>query len=245
MEILPAIDLREGKVVRLLKGDYAQQTQYSDRPGAVAEAFAAAGARWIHVVDLDAALTGKPANTAAVREIIRCAGGGVKVELGGGARSDEFVDAMLTAGVERVIVGSAALRDWPWFERLVLRPELAGHVALGLDARDGLLAAHGWTQQTQVPAAEVSARVKCWPLGAIIYTDIARDGMLTGVNVQATAAIIASSGLPVIASGGVGGMSDVTACRDAGCAGLIIGKAYYEGRIDLKTAIGEARRENI
>ena len=242
MIVLPAIDLRDGKVVRLQEGDYARQTQYSTDPAAIAVAMAQAGARWIHVVDLDAALSGTPANTAAFRAIRQAVGTGVSLELGGGARTEDAVRAMLEQGADRVVVGSAALKDWAWFERLVRSPGLEGKVALGLDARDGQLAVHGWTQQSRLSAVDVATRARKLPLGAIVYTDIARDGMLTGVNVPATAEVIAASGQPVIASGGVSSLQDLAECRRIGCAGAIIGKAYYEGRIDLRQAIATAEK---
>ncbi|MBI5725683.1 MAG: 1-(5-phosphoribosyl)-5-[(5-phosphoribosylamino)methylideneamino]imidazole-4-carboxamide isomerase [Planctomycetes bacterium] len=239
MEIYPAIDLREGKVVRLARGDYDRQTTYSDDPAAVARSFRQAGAGWVHVVDLDAARTGKPANTDAVKKIIAAAD--IKVQLGGGARSDEAVEAMLAAGVRRVVVGSAAITDWKWFEKLAARPELAGRLALGLDARDGKLAVKGWTQKVDLTAHELACRVRGWPLGAIIYTDISRDGMLGGINVRATARLVGATDVPIIASGGASSMADLEACRKAGCAGAIVGKALYEGKIDLAEAIRKTR----
>ena len=239
MDILPAIDLRGGQVVRLAQGDYARQTTYSDDPAAIAEQFAAAGAGWIHVVDLDAARTGTPTNTDAVRAIRQAVD--VKVELGGGARSDAAIDAMLAMGVDRVVVGSAALKDWAWFERLSKRRDLAGRIALGLDARGSKLAAEGWTEPTDATPTELARRVVGWPLGAIVYTDIARDGMFTGVNVEATAGLIAVTDVPVIASGGVASLDDVRRCKEIGCAGVIVGKAHYEGRIDIAAACEAAR----
>ncbi len=239
MDILPAIDLRGGKVVRLLRGDYAQQTTYGDDPAAVARTFAQAGVPWIHVVDLDAALAGKPVNTAAIAAIRAAVD--VKIELGGGARDDATVEAMIAGGANRVVVGSAALKNWAWFERLASRADLAGKLTLGLDARDGKLSLHGWTQQVDATAVEFARRVKGWPLGAIVYTDIGRDGMLLGVNVAATAELIAATDVPVIASGGVGSIEDIRLCKAAGCAGVIVGKAYYEGRIDLPAAVALAR----
>lgn len=220
--------------MRLARGDYDQQTTYGDDPAAVARQFAAAGARWVHMVDLDAAKSGRPTNTQSVRDVVQSVP--LRVELGGGARSDAAVEAMLELGVSRVVVGSAALSDWAWFEHLVGRPEMAGKIALGLDAREGMLAVHGWTQQSTVRAEELAQRVRGWPLGAIIYTDIARDGMLTGVNVEATGRIVQATDVPVIASGGVASLVDVAACKAASCAGVIVGKAWYEGKIDLAEA---------
>ena len=238
MEIIPAIDLREGKVVRLVRGDYAQQTTYGDDPAAVARVFVQAGVRWIHVVDLDAALMGRPVNTPAVDAIRQAVD--VNIELGGGARDDATVQVMLHGGVNRVVIGSAAVKDWDWFERLARRPELAGKITLGLDARHGKLSVHGWTQQLDITPVDLARRVKGWPLGAIVYTDIGRDGMLEGVNVAATAELIAATDVPVIASGGVASIEDVRLCKAAGCAGVIVGKAYYEGRIDLAEAVALA-----
>jgi len=235
MDILPAIDLRDGKVVRLRQGDYGAQTTYADDPVAVAKSFVAAGATWIHVVDLDAARTGRPTNTDAVAAV--CKAVSARVELGGGLRDDATVEAALALGVHRVVVGSAALKDWEWFGGLVSRSDLAGRIALGLDAREGRLAVHGWTETTPTSALQIARRTRGWSLGAIVYTDIARDGMLTGVNLDATAGIVQATDVPVIASGGVSGLEDVVACRRIGCAGVVIGRAYYEGRIDLARAI--------
>lgn len=242
MDILPAIDLREGKVVRLRQGDYARQTTYCDDPAAVAGQFVAAGARWIHVVDLDGARAGRPMNLPAVRAVAGAAGG-ARVQLGGGARDDAAVEDMLAAGASRVVVGSAALNDWAWFERLLGRRDLAGRIALGLDARQGRLAVHGWMSQLDTTALEVAGRFRGagGPRpAAIVYTDIARDGMLSGPNVQATAELVAAAAVPVIASGGIRGLDDVRQCRRIGCAGAIIGRACYEGTIDLAQAFAAA-----
>jgi phosphoribosylformimino-5-aminoimidazole carboxamide ribotide isomerase len=280
MDILPAIDLREGKVVRLAQGDYARQTTYFDDPAQVATTFENLGAKWIHVVDLDAAkVRGKKgtgsdflksvpvpflpgvnaqafaekgtdtdfrksesvpfsANARAIETIRRAVDCGI--ELGGGARDDDALSRMFDLGADRIVIGSAALKNWAWFEGLLSRPAMAGKLALGLDARDGLLAAHGWTDLTELRADELAARVKGSGLGAIVYTDIARDGMLRGVNVEATASIVASTDVPVIASGGVGGLDDIRQCKKIGCGGVIVGRAYYEGRIDLSEALAIA-----
>ncbi len=241
MEILPAIDLRAGKVVRLAQGDYGRQTTYSDQPDQVARAFESAGAGWIHVVDLDAARSGRRTNADAVRGVrkaVKC-----RIELGGGARDAAAIDAMLADGADRVVVGSAALADWPWFEKLLSDANLAPKLALGLDAREGDLAARGWTAATGLKATDLAARVRGSRLGAIVYTDIARDGLLGGVNIEATAAVIAATDVPVIASGGVASIEDIRRCRRIGCGGAIVGKAYYEGKIELKEAIACATGE--
>ncbi len=238
MEILPAIDLRGGRVVRLAQGDYDRQTVYSENPAQIAADFADAGVRYIHVVDLDAARTGQLANLPQIRQIAQA--GRVKFEVGGGIRNDQAAASLLEAGADRVIVGSAALKDWAWFEALVHRPEMAGRVALGLDAREGRLAVQGWTEQLEATALDLARQVRGWPLGAIIYTDIARDGMLTGPNVPATAELIEATDVPVIASGGVSRVQDIVECRRIGCAGAIIGRAYYEGQIDLAEALAAA-----
>jgi len=234
MKVLPAIDLRDSKVVRLEQGDYGLQTTYSDDPTSIAKIFAEAGAEWIHIVDLDAARSGKPANMPAVTAIRGAVD--ISLELGGGMRDTQTVTAALDAGVDRVIIGSAALRDFEWFEGLVGTEGIVGRIVLGLDARDGKLAADGWTTQVEITALEIARRVSGWPLAGIVYTDIARDGMLTGVNVAATAELIASTDVPVIASGGVASMEDIAACKQIGCWGAIVGKAWYEGRIDLAEA---------
>lgn len=238
MDILPAIDLRDGQVVRLQQGDYDRQRTYHSEPAEVARQFADAGVRWIHVVDLDAARSGRPANLPAVEAIAAAAG--VKIELGGGARNHENIARMLAAGADRVVVGSAAMKDWAWFSQAARSDELAGKLVLGLDARNGQLAAEGWTEQTALTAEALAAEADALPLAAIVYTDIARDGMLGGANVEATAAVVHATALPVIASGGVSTVEDVIRCRQAGCAGAIIGKAWYEGRIDLVEAIAAA-----
>jgi phosphoribosylformimino-5-aminoimidazole carboxamide ribotide isomerase len=234
MKILPAIDLRGGKVVRLERGDYDLQTTYGDDPAATARVFADAGAEWIHIVDLDAAKSGRPTNTGAIAAIRDAVD--IRLELGGGMRDEQTLRLALDAGVDRVIVGSAALRDLQWFEQLVAIDDLAGRVVLGLDAREGMLAADGWTTQTECTALEVAQRTGDWPLAGIVYTDIARDGMLTGVNIAATAELISVTDVPVIASGGVASLDHLLACKEIGCWGAIVGKAWYEGLIDLERA---------
>jgi phosphoribosylformimino-5-aminoimidazole carboxamide ribotide isomerase len=194
------------------------------------------------VVDLDAARTGTPANAQAFGQIVRAVENEAQVELGGGARDTAAVERMLDSGAARVVVGSAAMKDWAWFESLAARSDLAGKLALGLDARNGRLAAQGWTEQLDSSAAEMADRTRGLALGAIVYTDIARDGMLQGVNVEATAEIVRATDVPVIASGGVTSLEDIRSCAAAGCGGAIIGRAWYEGKIDLAEACVLASR---
>jgi len=235
MDILPAIDLRDGKVVRLAQGDYDRQTVYSDTPSDVARRFAAAGAEWIHIVDLDAARSGVLTNLDAIlsiREAVDCG-----LEVGGGARDDAAIGRLLSLGADRVVVGSAAVKRWAWFERLLIDRDLAGKLALDLAARDGLLTLHGWTETSELRAVDLAARVKGSGLGAIVYTDVLRDGVLTGPNLDALASVIAATDVPVIASGGMSSLEDLTRCRALGCGGAIIGRAYYEGKIDIEQAL--------
>jgi len=234
MEIFPAIDLRDGKVVRLRQGDYDRQQIYASDAPAVAGQFVESGAKWIHVVDLDAARSGKRTNADAIRGICRTVG--AKVQLGGGIRNDKAVFEALDLGVSRVIIGSAALKNWAWFEKLAQQSALAGKVVLGLDARSGKLAAAGWTEQTDLTVTKVSRQASSLPLSAIVYTDIDRDGMLTGPDLEGTSELINSTSLPVIASGGIACIDDIARCKEIGCSGVIVGRAYYEGKIDLADA---------
>jgi len=237
--LYPAIDLKGGQVVRLKRGEMDQATIYADDPAAQARSFVEAGFTWVHMVDLDGAFAGKPANAAAVRAII-AAVPGAKLQLGGGIRSMETAEAWLDAGVSRIILGSAAVKD-PDFARAACRA-FPGRVALGIDARDGMVATEGWAETSDVSATDLARRFEDSGAAAVIYTDIARDGMLTGVNVTATAALALAVRLPVIASGGVAGIEDITALREAGAGieGAILGRALYDGRIEPKQALAAA-----
>ena len=237
--LYPAIDLKGGQVVRLKRGEMDQATIYAEDPAAQARRFIEAGFSWVHMVDLDGAFAGKPANAAAVRAII-AAVPGAKLQLGGGIRSMETAEAWLAAGVSRIILGSAAVKD-PDFARAACRA-FPGRVALGIDARDGLVATEGWAETSDVSATDLARRFEDSGAAAVIYTDIARDGMLTGVNVAATAALARAVRLPVIASGGVAGVEDITALRaeGAGIEGAILGRALYDGRIEPKVALAAA-----
>jgi phosphoribosylformimino-5-aminoimidazole carboxamide ribotide isomerase len=244
MIILPAIDLRGGRCVRLRQGRFDDETVFDEDPVGVAKrfeaVFEAAGAppqeQWLHVVDLDGARTGQPAHLDVVRQI--AAAVGMHVELGGGVRTRDYAESALAAGVERVIVGTRAVEDPEWLRALA--DALPGRIVLGLDARGGRVAVEGWESETSRSAAEVVAWFRDDPLAAIIYTDIARDGMMRGPNVDATAAVASGSPFPVIGSGGVTTEEDVVRLRDAGCAGAIIGRALYEGKLTLAGALAAA-----
>ncbi len=235
MEILPAIDLREGKCVRLLQGDYNQQIDYSNEPVAVAQQFEQAGARWLHLVDLDGAREGQLRNLPVIEAILKQTK--LNLEVGGGLRDTATIESLLGAGVGRCVIGTQALEDWPWFEKLVHTPSLKEKIALGLDARRGKLAVRGWTEERKETAIQIAERVADWPLGAIIYTDIGRDGMLLGPNMEAVKALAEYSTVPVIASGGVTDIEDVKRLSKLPLLGVIIGRAIYEKQLDLAEAV--------
>lgn len=239
MEIYPSIDVRGGKVVRLLQGDYARQIDYADDPVQVAQAFQNAGATWVHLVDLDGAQTGSPANLHVLAAI--CAHTALKVQFGGGMRDEFQIARALEHGAGRIIVGTRAIEDWSWFEGLLGRTEFANRVGLGLDARDGEVAVRGWVKSSGIRAVDLAKRADSLPVAAIVYTDIRRDGMLTGPNFEATDRLARQTRIPVIASGGVGSLQDVRRLLGTAVHGAIIGRAYYEGRIDLAEAIRLAR----
>lgn len=234
LTLYPAIDLKGGQVVRLKRGEMADATVYADDPAAQARAFAAAGFGWIHMVDLDGAFAGRPANAAAV-EAILAAVPGLPVQLGGGLRAMATVEAWLARGLRRVILGSAAVKD-PAFARAACRA-FPGQVALGIDARGGMVATEGWAETSSVTALDLARRFEDAGAAAIIYTDIDRDGMLGGVNLPATVALAQAVSLPVIASGGVAGLADVAALAAQPVEGVIIGRALYDGRIDPAAAL--------
>jgi phosphoribosylformimino-5-aminoimidazole carboxamide ribotide isomerase len=242
MDLLPAIDLRGGKVVRLQRGDYDQQTIYGEEPLAQAQTFLEAAVRWIHVVDLDAARSGELTNTEHIRAICAAAEqAGATVQCGGGVRDTDRIRMLHDLGVGRLVIGSAALKNWSWFEGLLTDESIpSDRLALGLDARDGFLAAEGWTEQLDLRALDLARQVSGSGLGAIVYTDIARDGMLSGVNVEATGEMVRATDVPVVASGGVSSLDDICQCRQAGCGGAILGKALYEGRVELCEALAVA-----
>jgi phosphoribosylformimino-5-aminoimidazole carboxamide ribotide isomerase len=235
MLVIPAIDLMDGKVVRLSRGDFSTRTVYSDRPAEFAEAFLRAGARRVHVVDLDGARAGRPVNTEVVRAIVAT---GVEVELGGGLRSIEAVERAVEMGVRHVVLGTAAVERLDLVAQACAR--FPGRVGGGIAARDGEVKVAGWEQGTGMPAADVARRVAGAGVTLVEYTDVSRDGMFTGVDAAGAARLQETAGVPVVASGGVASLADVAACRGAGLAGVIVGKALYERRMDLAEAIAVA-----
>jgi phosphoribosylformimino-5-aminoimidazole carboxamide ribotide isomerase len=238
MEIIPAIDLRGGCCVRLRQGDYDRETVFGDDPAAMAARWESEGATRIHLVDLDGAREGRPVNVEAVRAII--ARVGVPCQLGGGVRDLDTIDAWLDAGIDRVIVGTQALRKPDWFaETAEARP---GRLVLGLDARDGRVAVSGWTEKSDMDALELALRFDALPLAAVAFTDIARDGMLDGPNLEATGNLARRLRVPVIASGGVATIDDLTRLSALRLSGCIVGRALYEGRFSLSDAIRAVAR---
>jgi len=242
MLIIPAIDLKEGKCVRLRQGRAAEMTVFSDDPVAMGLKWQAAGARWLHVVDLDGAFSGSPQNLAAIRALRQALQ--IPLELGGGLRTWRTIRAYLDLGLDRLILGTVVLKD----------PDLAaracaafpGQIAFGLDAKNGRLAVEGWTETSRRTVLEVAKSLEPLRPAALIYTDIARDGVKTGVNIPATRALAEAVQLPVIASGGISSLADITALlplEAVGVVGVITGRALYDGSLDLAEAIKLAQKD--
>jgi phosphoribosylformimino-5-aminoimidazole carboxamide ribotide isomerase len=233
MLVIPAIDLMDGEAVRLEKGDFATKTVYARRPADKASEFARAGAKLLHVVDLDGARAGWPVNLDAIAAICRTPG--IEVELGGGLRSLPDIEKVLALGVRYAVLGTAAVERLGLVEEACRR--FPGRVRTGIDARNGEVKIAGWVAGTGLSAVEVARRVKAAGVSLVEYTDVGRDGMFTGVDSEGAARLQAEAGVEVVASGGVASLADVRACKAAGLAGVIVGKALYEGRIDLGEAI--------
>ncbi len=241
MIVLPAIDLKGGKCVRLLRGDMRAETVYGDDPLAIGCRWVDAGAQYLHVVDLDGAVSGAPVNTDAIARL--CASLPIPIQVGGGVRTVERAGTLLAAGADRVIFGTAALSQPEVVADACRR--FPSRVAVGIDARDGKVAVQGWTETSDVSAVDVARRAAEFGAAWIIYTDINRDGTQQGVNVEATRALAEAVGVPIIASGGVGSLADIEAllpCEAAGVAGVIVGRALYTGAVDLAEAIRVAGR---
>jgi phosphoribosylformimino-5-aminoimidazole carboxamide ribotide isomerase len=241
LTVYPAIDLKGGQVVRLAEGDMARATVYGDDPAAQARLFSEAGADWLHVVDLDAAFAGEARNAEAVQAILQAFPG--KVQLGGGIRDRAAIDRWLGLGVERVVIGTAALED-PDLVRDAARA-LPGRIVVAVDARDGMVATRGWASVSDVAVAELANRFSDAGVAAVLFTDVGRDGLLKGCNVRATVALARHTSLPVIASGGVAGLADIADLArhfSEGIEGVVTGRALYDGRLDLAAAMRVANR---
>ncbi len=235
MYIYPAIDLYDGKAVRLYKGDYAQMTVYSENPVEVALDFKAAGAKYMHLVDLQGAKTGKPENAETITKLVKAFGG--FVEVGGGIRNMETVESYLSLGVDRVILGTAAVKDPAFLEEALKK--YGEKIAVGVDLKDGFVAVSGWTEKSELTADVFFERMERLGVKAVICTDISRDGAMQGTNRQLYRELSQKYSMDIIASGGVSDMEDVKALKAMNIHGAIVGKAYYTGAIDLKKAVEE------
>lgn len=238
MILLPAIDVRHGRVVRLSQGEAHRETVYGDDPLAVAERFAADGAAWLHLVDLDRAF-GEGDNAALLGRVIAGLGGRLRVQVGGGFRTLEAIEPMLELGAARVVIGTAAVRS-PELVPAAVERAGSGRLAVGIDARAGMVAIRGWREETGERATDVAARVIAQGIRTLVYTDVARDGMLEGPDLAGAGALQAL-GADVIASGGVASLEDLRRARDAGLAGAIVGRAIYEGRFTVQAAVAAVK----
>ena len=237
MLIIPAIDLKDGRCVRLQQGDMAKQTVFSDQPSKMAAQWARLGARRLHVVDLNGAVAGKPRNEAAVKAIVASVDSDIPVQLGGGIRDLDTIESYLDDGVSFVIIGTAAVKN-PGFLHEAC-DAFPGHIMVGLDAKDGKVATDGWSKLTGHDVLDLAKRFQDYGVEAVIYTDIGRDGMMSGINVEATVRLAQALSVPVIASGGLNGLDDVTrlcAVESEGITGAIAGRAIYEGKLDFAAA---------
>ena len=235
MQIFPAIDLRGGQVVRLYQGDYDKMTVYGQDPCAVARDFIAAGAKYLHVVDLDGAKDGTLANFETIAAIARQ--GGLYIEVGGGIRTEDRIRQYLDLGVGRCILGTIAVKDFTFTERMAQK--YGGRIAVGVDARDGYVAVNGWKELSRERGVDFCRRLRDAGVRTVIYTDISRDGAEQGTNLEVYRELADISGLDITASGGVSSLEELRALRDMGTRAAILGKALYTGRLDLKTVLAE------
>ena len=233
MIIFPAIDLRGGKCVRLIQGDFDKETIYSDDPQATALKWQSLGAKFLHVVDLDGARAGSPQNLDAIKNILDAVA--IPIEVGGGIRTLDDMEKLLTLGVRRVILGSVAVENISLVEDAAKK--FGDKIVVGIDARNGFVAVHGWEKSSAVKVGELAKEIVAAGVKTIIYTDISKDGMLSGVNAETFAELAKESGAEIIASGGVKSIEDIRALKAAKIAGVIVGKAIYTGTLDLKVAI--------
>jgi len=244
MLLIPAIDLKDGKCVRLKQGDMNDSTTFGEDPAAMARRWVDAGARRLHLVDLNGAFAGKPVNEGAIKSIIAAVGGDIPIQLGGGIRDLDTIERYLDDGLSYVIIGTAAVKN-PGFLRDACTA-FGGHIIVGLDARDGKVATDGWSKLTRHDVLDLAKKFEDYGCEAIIYTDIGRDGMLSGVNVDATVRLAQHVRIPVFASGGIAGLSDIEALcavEDDGVEGAILGRSIYEGALDFQAA--QARADEL
>ena len=244
MLLIPAIDLKDGHCVRLIQGDMDQSTTFGEDPAAMAAKWLYAGARRLHLVDLNGAFAGQPKNLSAIKSILKEVDGEIPVQLGGGIRDLDTIERYIDLGIEYLIIGTAAVKN-PGFLQDACSA-FPGHIIVGLDAKDGKVAIDGWSKLTGQDVIETAKRFEDWGVESIIYTDIGRDGMLSGINIDATVKLAQSLKIPVIASGGLAGMADIEAlCKvqDEGVEGVICGRAIYTG--DLDFAAGQERADEL
>jgi phosphoribosylformimino-5-aminoimidazole carboxamide ribotide isomerase len=244
MLLIPAIDLKDGHCVRLKQGDMGQSTTFSEDPAEMARKWLDAGARRLHLVDLNGAFAGKPQNYAAIKAILREVGDDIPIQLGGGIRDLDTIERYVDGGVRYVIIGTAAVKN-PGFLKDACSA-FGSHIIVGLDARDGKVATDGWSKLTGHEVADLGRKFEDYGVEAIIYTDIGRDGMLTGINIEATVRLARALSIPVIASGGLSNMADIEklcAVEDEGVEGVICGRAIYSG--DLDFAVAQARADEL
>lgn len=238
MIVYPAIDIKNGECVRLVQGDMEKATTYYKNPAAAALRWQNLGAERLHVVDLDGAVAGKPHNTAAVKEILDAVS--IPVQLGGGIRDLDTVEMILNMGVERVIIGTAALKDGAFIHNAVSR--YGPRIVIGIDARDGCVAVDGWKTASEVRSMELAKRMEAYGVERVVYTDISRDGMLEGPNFEMIEEMVKQTSMSIIASGGISSVDDLIRIRETGAGGAVVGKALYAGSIDLKEALDILRR---
>jgi len=237
MYIIPAIDLIEGHCVRLIQGQYDKKINYESDPVKQAQSFINEGAKWLHIVDLEGAKAGYPVNTKTISSIAALVD--LKIEVGGGLRNEDSIKLLLDTGVERVIIGTKAVSDFTWFEKMA--EKFSGRIVLGLDARGSKVATEGWLEDSSESLLKFAKKAAKLHLAAIIYTDITKDGMMSGPNIERTKALVEAVDIPVVASGGVTTVEDIKKVAGIGAAAAIIGRSLYEGTIKLADAIKAAR----
>jgi phosphoribosylformimino-5-aminoimidazole carboxamide ribotide isomerase len=237
MYIIPAIDLIEGKCVRLIQGRYDRRINYQSDPVKQAEDFIADGSQWLHIVDLEGAKAGRPVNTEAISAIAEL--GKLKIEVGGGLRDETSIQQLFVIGVERAIIGTKAVSDFEWFSQMA--EKFSGKIVLGLDSRGSKVSTEGWLEDSSESLLEFATKAARLPLAAIIYTDIAKDGMMEGPNLERTKALVEAVDVPVVASGGVTTIEDIKNVAQIGAAAAIIGRSLYEGKLTLADAIKAAK----